>query len=480
MRRKSLSPQEKLQILQQRPFCFICEKPISESDLSKLDFDHIRSLDASGTNELTNYAAIHKTCHVGKRTKGLEDYKEELRLEKEFSSVGWFTDVAKKLNPAGEYIQFNIDLESREIIFGDGDKARLYRCPNTNLLYFYHPIPRKYLESDVEVQPRGLEQKRLRNLTISLRHNFQLSPTVCRLVTTERKIKVFDGQHKATAQAIGNQNDTVDCKVFIDPPLQMVRRVVIEGHGPLRQQEFKTSELFKKLTANYLDQLRDWQTTHQGSSIREIDLPQALSKTKDEAIKDIKAWIIETIISEEANCEITDFVSKERRPLNKPMTYEMLSWWINLLIKKPLAEEPMESEANFREEERENIIRLLNYVTRFYLQGKWTPNNPENIEHKKARRLFYRASFREWTKLLNDALRAILFAGSEKPIFYRKVSQDDWQKIETIIDRLATHPIWMDPNPQVEATLNSNIQQNVKRLFDDQQLDLRFLMLSPP
>lgn len=482
MRRKQLSSQEKNQVMQQRPFCFICGDSIAECDPSELHFDHIRALDAGGTNELTNYAAVHKAapCHAGKGTESLENYREELRLEKEFSSLGWFTDVARKLNPTGEKMKFRIDRESREIIFGDGDKAKLYECPNTKLWYFYHLVPRKYLESDVEVQPRGLEQKRLRNLAFSLRRNFQLSPTVCRLVTAESKLEVFDGQHKATAQAIGNQNDAVDCKVFIDPPLEMVRRVVVEGHGLLRQQEFKTSELFKKLTANYLDQLKDWQDKHPDKSISEIDLPQALGKTKEEVLKDIIAWIVESVITEEANCEITSFVSKERRPGDKPLTYEMLAWWIKLLIKKPLAEEPMESEENFREEERGNIIRLFNYITQAYLQGKWTPDNPESIEHKKARRLFFRASFREWTSLLNDALRAILYVGSKNPVFYQKVRQEDWQRIEAVIQRLATNPVWMDTNPQVEATLNSNIQGNVKTLFDHQSLDLRFLMLSTP
>lgn len=479
MRRKPLSDKEKKQVLAQRPYCFICERPISEEDLDQLDFDHIKSLDANGTNELTNRAAYHKICHIGKRTKSLEEYKEELRLEKDFSSLIWFTDVATNLNPTGEKIKFRIDHKSRTIIIGDEDRIKLYECPNTKLLYFYYPIPRKFLESDVEVQPRGLEQKRLRNLTISLRHNFQLSPTVCRLITDEGKIMVFDGQHKATAQALGNQNQTIDCKVFINPPLEMVRRVVVQGHGLLRQQEFKTSELFRKLSANYLNQLKDWQEKYPDKSIREIDLPQVLGKTKEEAIKDITAWIVDSIIAEDSDCDIINYVSKERRPGDKPLTYDMAAWWIKLLIKKPLMEEPMESEDNFREEERENIIHLFNYVTQTYLQRKWTPKNPANIEHKKARRLFFRASFREWTNRVNDALRAILYVGSENPIFYRKIREEDWQKIEAVIKRLATHPIWMDPNPQVEATLNSNVQQNVKKLFDDQQLNLRFLMLNP-
>jgi hypothetical protein len=271
MPRKILSLSEKRQVLQQRPYCFICEKSVSEENISELNFDHVRALDAEGSNDLTNFAGVHKKCHKGKGTKSLEDYKEELRLDKEFGSLLRFIDVTKRLNPTGEKIEFSINHENRKIVFGDGTEAWLHKCPNTELSYFYHSIPRRYLTSDVEVQPRGLEQKRLRELTLNLRRNFQLSPTVCRLVTREKQIKVFDGQHKATAQALGNRNETVDCKVFIDPPLEMVRRVVVEGHGSLRQQEFKTSELYKKLSSNYQELLKQWQELHPGKLISEAD-----------------------------------------------------------------------------------------------------------------------------------------------------------------------------------------------------------------
>ena len=474
MRRKMLTPNEKLQVLQQRPYCFICEEPVSEENIADLNFDHIRALDAGGSNDLANFAGVHKKCHKGKGTKSLEDYKEELRLDKEFGSLLRFTDVTKRLNPASEKMKFSINYDDRKITFGDGSEAQLQRCPNTELLYFYHPIPRKYLTSDVEVQPRGLEQKRLRDLTLNLRQNFQLSPTVCRLVTSENQIKVFDGQHKATAQALGNQNETVDCKVFIDPLLEMVRRVVVEGHGPLRQQEFKISELYKKLASNYQELLKQWQESHLGKLISEAELPQALAKTKKEVEKDIVAYISESIMEDTA-CELPNFISPGKKPGKLPLNYDMFAWWVNLLIKKPLVGEPMESDQNFREDERKNIIRLFNYVASNYLQGKWTPENPSNSEFKKVRRLFYRASFREWTKLIRDSLRIIMYLSPEEPVFYRQVPSETWNRIEAICQKLITHSIWMDPNPIVETTLNSNVQREVSNLFGIQGLNPLFL-----
>jgi hypothetical protein len=474
MPRKLLSATEKKEVVRQRPCCFICGESISDRGLSELDFDHIVSLDAGGTNELTNFAAVHKRCHAGKRTKSLQDYKEEKRLNGEFSTLQTFADVRRRLNPSEEKIQFHINYDTREIAFGDGSKAQLHRCCNTKLWYFYHPLNRKYLESDIEVQPRGLEQKRLRNLALNLRKNFQLSPTACRLVTKENRIKVFDGQHKAAAQGLGNQNETIDCKVFIDPELAMVRRVVIEGHGALRQQEFKTSELFKKLRNNYEGQLKQWQDSHPGRLISEAELPQALGKTKEEAEKDILAFIVESIL-EDGDCEVANFVSRERKPGKEPISFDMFAWWVKLVIRKPLVDEPMESPENLREEERQNFIRLSNYVAQNCLQEKWTPNNPDNIEYKKAKRLFYRASFREWTKLLNDAIRIVVYLRQEEPLLYRRIEEADWRRVETACLKLVTHPVWMDPNPQVEGTLSSNIQKHVANLFHSQSLNPQFL-----
>lgn len=474
MPRKILSLNEKRQVLQQRPYCFICEEPVSEDNMSELNFDHIRALDAGGSNELTNFAAVHKKCHRGKGIKSLEVYKEERRLDKEFSSLQKFVDVAKRLNPSAEKLVFHIDDEAGEITFGDGGKAQLYRCPNTQVWYFYYPMNRKYLVSDVEVQPRDLEQKRLRNLALNLRSNFQLSPTVCRLVTSEGQIKVFDGQHKATAQALGNQNDVIDCKVFIDPSLEMVRRVVVEGHGPLRQQEFKTSELYKKLTANFQELFKQWQDSHPGKLISEVELPQALGKTEKEVEKDIIAYTTESIY-EDPDCETARFISRERRPWPLPISYDMFAWWVKLLIKQPPVSEPMESEHNLREDERKNIIQLFNYVSQNYLEGKWTPENQNSSEHKKARRFFYRASFREWAKLINDALRIIMYLRPEEPVFYRQVYSETWHRIEAICKKLMTHSIWVDPNPLVETTLNSNVQKDVAELFRTQNLNPEFL-----
>lgn len=63
----------------------------------------------------------------------------------------------------------------------------------------------------------------------------------------------------------------------------------------------------------------------------------------------------------------------------------------------------------------------------------------------------------------------------EEPVFYRQVPPDTWHRIEGICKKLISHPIWNDPNPHVEATLNSNVQKVVAELFQTHGLNPEFL-----
>ena len=473
--RRAITKNQKLDILEKRPHCFICELPIAEEDLPQLEFDHIKALGANGPDDLANMAGVHKTCHKGKGTRSLEEFKEELRLNRVFGDVSDYATLAARLNPGGEVLAYDIDYETAQITFADGKVANLHTCPNTGLRYFYHPIEKKYIQSDVEVQPRGLETRRLRNLTMGLRAGFQLSPSVCRLVTSEKRIKMFDGQHKAVAQILGNESEVVDCKVFIDPPLNVIRRVVMEGHGELRQQEFKTSELYKKLQSNYADELAKWRVEHPGQDISEKDLPSCLSMTPKEARQHVEADIVE-LITADAHCKIGEYISRERRPGNRPLTYDMYATWVRQLIKAFPVEEPMESPDNLREVERQNIIRIQNHIAEKSLIGKWTANTPESEAHKKAVNIYRRAAFRSWTRLLSNALRVTLFVDPKEAICYRVIADPDtWAKIERACEKLFEHAVWVDPSEEVAAALNSNVMKYVEEVFKKQDLNIQYL-----
>ncbi len=68
-----------------------------------------------------------------------------------------------------------------------------------------------------------------------------------------------------------------------------------------------------------------------------------------------------------------------------------------------------------------------------------------------------------------------MFLRPDDPVFYRKITLENWSRIESVCQKLINHPIWMDPNPQVEATLNSNVQKNVAELFQRQGLNPEYL-----
>lgn len=472
--RKQLSSNEKQQVLDRSPDCFICGLSVADESLADLRFDHIRSLKRHGTNELSNFAAVHKECHKGKGTKDLEQYKEELRLSEAFSGLLSYDDTPSRLGYQRQKLVYNIDYANNRVVFQDGSHAVLHSCPSTGLHYFYHPIPRNVLESDTDVQPRPLERKRLRSLTLGLRDSFQLSPAVCRLISSEGRMKLFDGQHKAVAQTLGNQRDVVDCKVFIDPPLDMVRRVVVQGHGDLRQQEFKTSELYRKLQSNYEEMLAEWHARYPDRAISETDLPECLGLTPKEANDSILAWIVESVY-QDSRCSLATYISPDRRPGDRALTYDMFRDWVRLLVKKPPADEPMDSPAYLREVERDNLVRIANVVAANSLEGKWTPTIADAPAHKKARRIYFRASMREWSKLLSDVFRTILWLRPDEAVMYREIDEEGFSRIERACSKLFEHSLWSDPSQEVERTLNSNVQKYVRQLFCDRELDVKYL-----
>jgi len=471
-RREELTDKDKAEIFNRRPQCFICERPLgNDPSASVVVYDHIKSLARGGTNALTNFAALHRGCNAKKGTKDVEEHKEQLRLERELSAYPRYSDVAQKLGAGRRPLDFVVEESQSKITFGDGTTVPLHKCPATGLLFFYHAVPREWVESDVDVQPRGLENQRLLSLTMSLRHSFQLSPSVARLITEERKIKMFDGQHKAAAQTLGNQRERIDCKVFIDPPLEMVRDVVVEGHGKLRQQSFKPSELCQKLRATWVAASDKWQKDHPGAMPSEKGLANYEGLSPAQARLHIEAVIVESIL-EHPGCEMKRFISRERRTGEMPLTYAMFKRWVCSVINRPPLDVPMESDEDLRENERENIVRLCNIIVRESLADKWNPQNPEDEEHRKARALYYRESFRAWTHLVHEAIRWIVRVRADQPLFYRQLKEEQWESVETACKRVFDHALWVDPDPNVPAVLSANLARDVQRLFDDKELNL--------
>jgi hypothetical protein len=126
----------------------------------------------------------------------------------------------------------------------------------------------------------------------------------------------------------------------------------------------------------------------------------------------------------------------------------------------PLNDE-FETEHYHRDEERENVVRVLNAITERSLEDKWAPER-NDAGHKKAARLYSAGALRAWVPFLRDAVAPALSlfdAEDRARLFYRPLDEQQFQVIEKLLDKLFSHKVWEDPNPELKDLRYDNAER---------------------
>lgn len=353
----------------------------------------------------------------------------------------------------------------------DSARVRLYldsgpvevpvtECPATGERYFYAVLPVTAIRNDTELQPRALEPKRLWQLYHHLRQHTQLAPAVCRLVGDD--VLLFDGQHKAAAQVWAGR-EAFDCKVYIDPGLRRLKETNLSAHDKLRQMPFYTSTLLEKYAGMASE---DWDEFLVGSGAKTeaafLDFIRAKSDlTKAEAKKRIRSLIYKDILDHPDN-HLREYITEENRGRQNPLTMSRLekTFFAEFIAPPPLNDE-FETDSYHRDEERENVVRVLNAIVERSLADKWAPER-NDAAHKKAARLYSAGALRAWVPFLRDAIApALQLFDSEDRVrlFYRDLDGSQHQVIEKRLDRLFAHKVWEDPDPELKDLRYDNAER---------------------
>jgi hypothetical protein len=139
----------------------------------------------------------------------------------------------------------------------------------------------------------------------------------------------------------------------------------------------------------------------------------------------------------------------------------------------------MTTDAYKREYEFLNNIRLLNILFDLALVN-WNPRAMrDDINQLRLNRVFSSKSFMAWSELLRDAVCAKLDlydADDKAKVFYRELSDLDFQKIQKIVERLLNWPLWMaPPNSEIDNYLSGN-KSALKEWFRGKGLTTGYLM----
>jgi len=488
--KRQLTQEEKAQVLahQRRGeilYCFVEDHPIQ--DEGEVEFHHIRPFSEDGPTEIANIGAVCKDHHRRIRTLSLSEFRDQLAMGRFFDNPS-----PRRLDDLLSHKLGGADAFARKItVAPDGDDritlhftnpdrppqaCHVFTCPATDMRYFYSVLPIEYLANDGELQPRPLEQKRVWELYRHLTQHTQLAPAVCRLV--DGKVLLFDGQHKSAAQIWAGRK-FLDCKVYIDPDVRLLKDTNLVAHDKLRQMAFFTSTLIAKYSDIFKQEWQDYLDRPGGKTERGfVEFLKSRGKTSAEARKMLLMAIEQDVVDDPGN-KLAEFIAERNRTRKNPLTIYMLqrTFFRNFVLQPP-ADVEIEGEHDHRSDEKANLVRFMSILAEELLIGRWNPD-ANNAAHQKADRLFASGAIRTWVPILADVVAQVLQlydANERNKIFFRKVTDRQWELIEGRLDRFASHKVWEDPNPDVAGQLKVNAVGEVRDFLARQGLTVNWIL----
>jgi len=495
---RQVTPDEKRQILEKfGRICYATGHIIPDGE--EIHFDHIKAFVNDGVSEIDNIAPMCQKHNLQKGRLPLEDFRIKLRLDDFFQNgqsltlkheLEYFKEK-KIISNFGQTVFHKFTEKTIELEFLDKkEEFRLYICPITNWKYFYAILPVEIINSDddddkkIGLQPRYLIQDKVFELYRHFQKNTVLHPSIARLY--ENKILVFDGQHKIAALLWGERKN-FELKVYINPDYKSLNQTNIHAHDKFAQTRFYSSIMVAKLGSQFGKQFEEYKNFEDGEKKTEAGFVKFLRISEQLTNADVNkrfiSFIYDSILEESTN-KLVRLVSKANRSSAEyPLTMDMLSKSIftNFIYRYP-TEDDLTSESYKRDKEVSNTIKLCNIIDEEILH-KWDASKTENdLMQNKMNRMFRSKSIMAWAELLKDAASAkleIVDQDEKAQIFYKDISEVEFEKIRKVFRRLASWNIWdMPVNSEIDRVLADN-KSEVKKYFREKGLTTGYLMGAP-
>ncbi|OQA21434.1 MAG: hypothetical protein BWY60_00668 [Actinobacteria bacterium ADurb.Bin346] len=455
---------------------------------TEIEFHHINPYLSEEKPDISNIATVCKKHHKELGQLSITEYRTLKQMEDFFNGPG-----IKKLddllllklgrNNCGKLVNFSLAADRSAITISINDNnppctMPLFTCPSTGFKYFYLVLPIEYVNNDTMLQPRPLELKRLWELYRHLIAHSQLTPSVCRL--SGDRIYIFDGQHKAAAQIWAGRSE-IECKIYIEPAIKTLKETNLVAHDKLRQMPFFTSVLINKWASIFAEEWKEYME-HRGEKSEEgfVSFLVSRGKKKPEAVHMLESNIYDSILEDSEN-SIKKYVEEYGAGLKKPLTVNRLR---QSILKKFIASPPLsisiEESDRLRELERKNMIRLLNLICAYSLNGIWNPAVNDS-DHLVSEKIYLNGSFKAWSAILKDVIANILALYDEserKEIFLREISEEEWELIEKSISILFGHRVWSDDSQENINNLRLSNENLVRKYLSRRGLSANWILNS--
>jgi len=458
--------------------CFISGDIISGHD--EIEFDHIQPYSKDGDTSTANIRIVLKKHNRRKSDQSLYEVRDNIRLERLFES--------KKNNIKLQDILELKEVERKNthttqngesISVDDGQTSRAFPLFQDGILgvaYFYGRIPVAWLENDDQegLQPRVIDYKRLISIRDHLKNHPQLAPSIARLL--DNRLKLFDGQHKLAAQVLNNHSE-VDVKVYISPENQEGSKRLfdalmitnLEAHSKLKQVPFYTSTLLDRLSVIYKEFLEEFISTKSAENHTEENFVHFLATqkqfTKSEAKEMLRSAIKNSALD---GSKLNVYVAEASKDASYPVTIDLLN---KTLFPSTLYLEPSSakftSENDYRNAEAQNFADVMALMVLEACLDNWVQNVKGKTltnEQLKARRIWHKGSVLTWSPYLKSilyfALHAMTNEEREKLLYRPPITSHQQEIISTCLKRLFSHPMWDEPEGEIDSLLVSARKQD--------------------
>jgi hypothetical protein len=464
----------------------------------EIHFDHIKAYSTGGLTELDNIAPMCKAHNLTKGQLPLEDFRIKLQIQEFFKrgtrltlkDLLHYLKEKNQIETFGERVALN-EYESNTVKIENhliSQTFELQECPLTKWKYFYCILPISILDSDDDdatkmgLQPRFLIFDKVFEMFRHFQHFPVLQPSIGRF--SEGKILLFDGQHKAAA-LLWTGRKTFECKIYINPEIEKLNQANISAHDKFAQTRFFSSIMVLKLGAQFGKDFDEYKNIEQDIVKSEIGFLEYLSKkdiaiTKGEINTKFRSYLYNSILENENNrCRPLISISN-RSSKEQPITLDMLtkSVFSNFLCTEPLSDNIL-SDSYKRETESNNVIRLMNIMYDQSLCNWKSDASPNDMVQVKLKRIYASKSIMAWMELFKDAVCAkldIMDSDDKEKIFYKEISDGDFDKIKATYTRLINWQMWSMPRDSEIDTIISGNKQNIKDWSKSKGLTVGYLV----
>lgn len=497
----SYPPEKKKEVIErlyrfQDGKCFLCDEPLDLGNLGNIHLDHKIPLAEKGPDDESNWVLLCKTCNLKKGDKPLQLIKGILNFERDKKKYGENFTLGKVLELVrgtdGKHLLMrNLGENKIELLFqnekGLQVQQQLPVYEDVGAIGFksvFTELPVDYLFHDRDLNPRAISEKNVNLIEEFYYKNPQLHVCLGRIEKVEElqnyikvKVLVFDGQHKAAAH-LYNGRKKLPIRLFTEYEYEKLKEVNFRAHTDLVQMEFFRSITAEVGSGMFADAFKEYlnkhirETTSENAFLQSIELP----RDRGEMRKHFQHWLEHNILHPEKTDpneqnKMTPFIEGEKtRERQKPISYDSFKkTFMRFFIYREPSNDPIapggsdQPTGYLRFEERNNLIQLMNVMAEKALISKFDLSKGAHKledrlskgeklpdDHVKAYRIFRPRAFEIWCEVLSGAITTYLKIkerlseknATEGKIFWCRISEEDWQQIGKMVDRIFNHKLW--------------------------------------